>query len=363
MELLCVIAIIAILAAMLLPAFSQAKARTRRVACVNNLRELGYGFHLFANDHQDRFPMRVSTSEGGSAEFVEAATRVEGDFYFAFRHFQVLSNELVTPQILLCHADARQATNNFSRLKNENVSYFVNVSAENGKSTSILAGDRNLTNDWSGIGSAFRLDANSSLRWTSELHRFRGNLLYGDAHVEELNRPWLLASPQNSIAAALHLPALDTRANATMPPTGSPTAQDANPKQPSKTSLDGPTSASAASGATVSFGKPPDHVASHWQAKGDGGSATSASSPKLTPSPAMPFKTNTTARLARPTNSPEPGMSIFDLQLVQFLQDLVKGTYLFLLLLLLLYLAIRLWLWWRERRADADAKKANCKVV
>ena len=47
-----------------------------------------------------------------------------------FRHFQVMSNELSTPKILACPADTRAAANNFFRLKNQNVSYFVGLEGE-----------------------------------------------------------------------------------------------------------------------------------------------------------------------------------------------------------------------------------------
>ena len=61
-ELLVVIAIIGILAALLLPAFSQAKGRLKAIACVNNLRQLNLALTLYLDENQDTFPPHTRTN-------------------------------------------------------------------------------------------------------------------------------------------------------------------------------------------------------------------------------------------------------------------------------------------------------------
>ncbi|SPE57118.1 conserved exported hypothetical protein [Verrucomicrobia bacterium] len=208
-ELLCVVAIIAVLAALLLPVLIQAQARAKRIQCEGQLRQTGIAFHDFAHDHNGLFPMAVSTNAGGSREFVQNASMLNGEFYFAYRHFQPLSNDLVMTRVLVCPADRRLPATNFQTLKNENVSYFVGVNAVFGRPESILAGDRNLTNDYVAPASTVRLGPNSALRWTAEMHQFKGDLLFADGHVELKKSAALTAAiNQVPIVADFALPSL-----------------------------------------------------------------------------------------------------------------------------------------------------------
>src|SRR5689334_5551953 len=97
-EVVVVIAVVVVLVGLVLPALGRAKRKTSRVGCANCLKQVGLSFRMFANDNEDKSSWHISTNNGGSREYLEVPNS-------AFRHFQVMSNELSTPKIRVCPED------------------------------------------------------------------------------------------------------------------------------------------------------------------------------------------------------------------------------------------------------------------
>src|SRR5213592_4237530 len=62
-ELLVVFAILAILAALLLPALGSVKAKGKSTTCLNNQRQLMLACLLYVDDNEDRFPYNLGDDE------------------------------------------------------------------------------------------------------------------------------------------------------------------------------------------------------------------------------------------------------------------------------------------------------------
>src|SRR3712207_2449336 len=70
-ELLVVIAIIAILAAILFPVFAQAWEKARQAACLSNLKQVGLGLQMYAQDWDETLPPANHVHDFGSPRVLE----------------------------------------------------------------------------------------------------------------------------------------------------------------------------------------------------------------------------------------------------------------------------------------------------
>ena len=191
-ELLIVVVVIVILAGMILPG-GHDREKAKAIKCLNNLKNVGLAYRIWAADNSDFFPFQVSTNQQGALE-------LSNDIVAQFR---VLSNELAIPKIVICPSPSSkiQEPTNWTEFSSKNVSYYVNVGATAKVTNSILSGDIGFTVDGvppiSGIN---RIRSHAQISFPKDVHSGVANIVKADgstARVKNEKWPSLLGPPES----------------------------------------------------------------------------------------------------------------------------------------------------------------------
>ena len=224
-EVIVMIVIIALLALFYLPTVTtRSRVPLRRISCMNNLKQIGIAYRIWANDNGDLWPSQQTISNGGWAEMLANANQGPN----CWTNYAIMQNELgQSTKIVICPSDERQPASSFTnQFNNLNVSYFVGVSANDLYPQSIAGGDRNLgpglisSNDYgyspkTGKGNDVAIPTNSAkypVSWSLKMHS-AGNPV-GPATSSSATAAANRSPPPLSTAYGCPMP--------TPPPTGPP---------------------------------------------------------------------------------------------------------------------------------------------
>ena len=217
-EVCCTLAALALLLTVTLPALGMSKGRSQRVVCANNLSRIGQATAMWANEHDNRRPMMVPYWEGGIQTSGILGTPPPGTPPFqwgplnnqAWFHYFWLSNELVTPKVLLCPSETspnKRPAGDWSlssttgllhpNFRANSVSYVVAHSYSE-SDRGLVSADRNLPYTISFTSCSYGLQGlrgitpgGSVSSWLSlgqgVLHTPEGNLLFKDGSVEQVD--------------------------------------------------------------------------------------------------------------------------------------------------------------------------------
>lgn len=189
-ELLVVIAVIALLAALLFPVFLTARGKARETVCLSNLRQIGMGVAMYMQDNDSRYPYAVDPSDRAAPANFNRFPDFAPDVPQIGLMHEVLQPYVRSPQLFACPADTGFVLCDFSGVQLDafpsshqkyGTSYYYRTelaARKTGENGVQFPAQINMLMD--GVG-----------HWHGTLMPLaqRYNVLFADGHVKNLSRP------------------------------------------------------------------------------------------------------------------------------------------------------------------------------
>ena len=180
-ELLVVIAIIAVLAGLLLPALGRAKARSKDLACLNNLKQWATATLMYVNDNDDRLPAEGSPTgdetREGRAWYVDLPRHIAQPAYHELE-FRTNHTRSIEKSIWICPANLSKGSSTGKSFWH----YSVNANVD-GTGAGDLEGIR-LSRIKEPVKTVWMMDAKKNLPLIEPVRTDR-NLLFTDLHAKK----------------------------------------------------------------------------------------------------------------------------------------------------------------------------------
>jgi prepilin-type processing-associated H-X9-DG protein/prepilin-type N-terminal cleavage/methylation domain-containing protein len=161
LELLVVIAMISVLAALMTPALANARAKARQVQCSSNLRQVGLAFHMYADEHGDYYP----EAWDGSLRWQDKLLP-----------YLSATNATAGKSVLICPSAQVDPVLDYNVYKKNQ---WPATNAEKYDSQVILAFDGTMDN-------TAAADSSDYSNYVTNRHAGSANYLFGDGHISSL---------------------------------------------------------------------------------------------------------------------------------------------------------------------------------
>jgi len=134
-ELMAVIAIIVVVVALLSAALNQTRVRTMRISCLDNMRQLQFGWKMYAEDYNDHVALNKTAPINGTVGVAAAALRNSTNSWVAGNPLEDRSWENLArgtlfpyikhPEVYRCAMDSSTTKNGYPRTRSYSINAFL----------------------------------------------------------------------------------------------------------------------------------------------------------------------------------------------------------------------------------------------